>query len=39
MEKRIVVATHGRFSEGILTSMKMIFGDQVPRRMHHGVRG
>lgn len=30
MEKRIVVATHGRFSEGILTSMKMIIGDQVP---------
>ena len=30
MEKRIVVATHGRFSEGILTSMKMIFGDQTP---------
>ena len=30
MEKRIVLATHGKFSEGILTSMQMIFGDQTP---------
>lgn len=30
MEKRIVLATHGKFSEGILTSMKMIFGEQTP---------
>ena len=30
MEKRIVLATHGKFSEGILTSMKMIFGEQAP---------
>lgn len=30
MEKRIIVATHGKFSEGILTSLQMIFGDQTP---------
>lgn len=30
MEKRIVLATHGKFSEGIFTSMKMIFGEQAP---------
>jgi fructoselysine and glucoselysine-specific PTS system IIA component len=30
LEKRIVVATHGRFSEGILTSMHIIFGDEIP---------
>lgn len=30
MEKRIVLATHGLFSEGITTSLKMIFGDAVP---------
>lgn len=27
MEKRIVIATHGRFAEGIYDSLKMIVGD------------
>lgn len=30
MEKRVVLATHGMFSEGIKTSLKMVFGDDVP---------
>ena len=30
MEKRIVIATHAMFSEGIASSLKMIFGDAVP---------
>ena len=30
VEKRIVIATHAMFSEGIASSLKMIFGDAVP---------
>ena len=30
MEKRIVVATHAMFSEGIASSLRMIFGDGAP---------
>lgn len=30
MDKRIVVATHGGFAEGIKTSLSMIFGDATP---------
>lgn len=30
MDKRVVVATHGTFAEGIKTSLGMIYGDATP---------